>query len=63
MMEFEINMSEMPLGKLSKHNIQKGKSYLSSFSFYLFLINDEILVLHHILLCFVLFVLLQVLRH
>ncbi|KAL3531248.1 hypothetical protein ACH5RR_010570 [Cinchona calisaya] len=24
MMEFEINMSEMPLGKLSKHNIQKG---------------------------------------
>lgn len=24
MMEFEINMSEMPLGKLSKSNIQKG---------------------------------------
>ncbi|XVF21621.1 hypothetical protein REPUB_Repub12eG0106200 [Reevesia pubescens] len=24
MMEFEINMSEMPLGKLSKNNIQKG---------------------------------------
>ncbi|KAK3145292.1 hypothetical protein QOZ80_4AG0326840 [Eleusine coracana subsp. coracana] len=24
MMEFEINMSEMPLGKLSKENIQKG---------------------------------------
>nr|XP_019068687.1 poly [ADP-ribose] polymerase 1 isoform X2 [Solanum lycopersicum] len=24
MMEFEINMSEMPLGKLSKRNIQKG---------------------------------------
>ncbi|CAH8362692.1 unnamed protein product [Eruca vesicaria subsp. sativa] len=24
MMEFEMNMSEMPLGKLSKHNIQKG---------------------------------------
>ncbi|XP_010469693.1 PREDICTED: poly [ADP-ribose] polymerase 1-like [Camelina sativa] len=24
MMEFEINMSEMPLGKLSKHNIHKG---------------------------------------
>lgn len=24
MMEFEINMSEMPLGKLSKTNIQKG---------------------------------------
>ncbi|XP_010522166.1 PREDICTED: poly [ADP-ribose] polymerase 1 [Tarenaya hassleriana] len=24
MMEFEINMSEMPLGKLSKHDIQKG---------------------------------------
>lgn len=26
MMEFEINMSEMPLGKLSKRNIQKGTS-------------------------------------
>lgn len=26
MMEFEINMSEMPLGKLSKQNIQKGTS-------------------------------------
>ena len=25
MMEFEINMSEMPLGKLSRSNIQKGK--------------------------------------
>lgn len=25
MMEFEINMAEMPLGKLSKSNIQKGK--------------------------------------
>lgn len=24
MTEFEINMSEMPLGKLSKENIQKG---------------------------------------
>lgn len=24
MLEFEINMSEMPLGKLSKSNIQKG---------------------------------------
>lgn len=24
MMEFEINMSEMPLGKLSKRNIQQG---------------------------------------
>ena len=24
MMEFEINMSEMPLGKLTKENIQKG---------------------------------------
>lgn len=24
MMEFEINMSEMPLGKLSKENIEKG---------------------------------------
>lgn len=28
MMEFDINMSEMPLGKLSKNNIQKGM-YLS----------------------------------
>jgi hypothetical protein len=27
MMEFEINMAEMPLGKLSKSNIQKG-SYI-----------------------------------
>lgn len=35
MMEFEINMSEMPLGKLSKHNIQKGNSYSSSFTFVL----------------------------
>lgn len=26
MMEFEINLSEMPLGKLSKSNIQKGAS-------------------------------------
>lgn len=26
MMEFEINLSEMPLGKLSKSNIQKGSS-------------------------------------
>lgn len=26
MMEFEINLSEMPLGKLSKNNIQKGAS-------------------------------------
>ena len=26
MMEFEINMSEMPLGKMSKHNIQKGQA-------------------------------------
>lgn len=25
-MEFEINLSEMPLGKLSKSNIQKGAS-------------------------------------
>lgn len=25
MLEFEINMSEMPLGKLTKKNIQKGK--------------------------------------
>lgn len=24
MLEFEINMAEMPLGKLSKSNIQKG---------------------------------------
>lgn len=23
-MEFEINLAEMPLGKLSKNNIQKG---------------------------------------
>ncbi|XP_010414140.1 PREDICTED: poly [ADP-ribose] polymerase 1 [Camelina sativa] len=29
MMEFEINMSEMPLGKLSKHNIQKGFEVLT----------------------------------
>jgi len=28
MMEFEINMSEMPLGKLSKSNIQKGEVIL-----------------------------------
>lgn len=28
MMEFEINMTEMPLGKLSKQNIQKGTWYL-----------------------------------
>jgi poly [ADP-ribose] polymerase len=35
MMEFEINMSEMPLGKLSKHNIQKGNSYFSSLLFYM----------------------------
>lgn len=27
MMEFEINMSEMPLGKLSKENIQKGNFF------------------------------------
>lgn len=25
-MEFEINLSEMPLGKLSKSNIQQGAS-------------------------------------
>lgn len=30
MMEFEINMSEMPLGKLSKSNIQKGASLLNT---------------------------------
>eukprot|EP01018_Ginkgo_biloba_P034176 Gb_33067 [translate_table: standard] len=29
MMEFEINMSEMPLGKLSKSNIQKGFEVLT----------------------------------
>ncbi|XXG84939.1 hypothetical protein AAC387_Pa11g0138 [Persea americana] len=29
MMEFEINMSEMPLGKLSKRNIQKGFEVLT----------------------------------
>lgn len=28
-MEFEINMSEMPLGKLSKENIQKGVLFWS----------------------------------
>lgn len=28
MLEFEINMSEMPLGKLSKENIQKGMYYI-----------------------------------
>ncbi|EOX94511.1 Poly(ADP-ribose) polymerase 2, putative isoform 2 [Theobroma cacao] len=28
MMEFKINMSEMPLGKLSKSNIQKGVKFL-----------------------------------
>lgn len=27
MMEFEINMSEMPLGKLSKINIRKGTGF------------------------------------
>lgn len=26
LLEFEINMSEMPLGKLSKSNIQKGNA-------------------------------------
>lgn len=25
MMEFEINMSEMPLGKLSKRHIERGR--------------------------------------
>lgn len=30
MMEFEINMAEMPLGKLSRRNIQKGKIRLES---------------------------------
>jgi len=29
MMEFEINMSEMPLGKLSKSNIQKGMLHIT----------------------------------
>lgn len=35
MMEFEINMSEMPLGKLSKRHIERGSpaTVLSSFCF------------------------------
>jgi poly [ADP-ribose] polymerase len=37
MMEFEINMSEMPLGKLSKDNIQKGVLFWSLWS-YLFVL-------------------------
>lgn len=30
LMEFEINMAEMPLGKLSKRHIERGLSHLSS---------------------------------
>lgn len=41
MVEFEINMSEMPLGKLSKNNIQKG-SYLLKILFICFLILKQI---------------------
>ena len=32
MMEFEINLSEMPLGKLSKSNIQRGNYQNNSYS-------------------------------
>lgn len=35
-MEFEINMTEMPLGKLSTQNIQKGTKYIL-YGFLLFL--------------------------
>lgn len=40
MMEFEINMSEMPLGKLSKSNIQKGFEALTELQ-NLFNCNDH----------------------
>jgi hypothetical protein len=33
MMEFEINMSEMPLGKLSKRHIEKGDTFSPLFFF------------------------------
>lgn len=33
MTEFEINMSEMPLGKLSKGNIQQGDSAMNNDNF------------------------------
>ncbi|CAJ1901832.1 unnamed protein product [Sphenostylis stenocarpa] len=38
MMEFEINMSEMPLGKLSKSNIQKGMLIHYSLSLFDFML-------------------------
>lgn len=43
MTEFEINMSEMPLGKLSKENIQKGVliSFHVDLIFYIFQIYDD----------------------
>jgi len=44
MMEFEINMSEMPLGKLSKENIQKGA--LISFLVELFVFTFSNLLLY-----------------
>ena len=44
MMEFEINMSEMPLGKLSKENIQKGA--LISFLVELFVFSFSNLLLY-----------------
>jgi poly [ADP-ribose] polymerase len=42
MTEFEINMSEMPLGKLSKENIQKGVliSFLMDLIFSLQMYDD-----------------------
>ncbi|KAG5567452.1 hypothetical protein RHGRI_002863 [Rhododendron griersonianum] len=44
MMEFEINMSEMPLGKLSKSNIQKGFEALTEIQN---LVNSDLHDLSH----------------
>lgn len=45
MMEFEINMSEMPLGKLSKTNIQKGTFQRILYNFCAFLFDKHYLII------------------
>lgn len=50
MLEFEINMSEMPLGKLSKANIQKGTPINLLYTNYIIYFWEKNLLYHCVIL-------------